>query len=182
MGEDIKSSQVRTDVSDHLPKEMTCNFFFKRRIVRTPPPASGINWGRLREDKTSVSFQKEIKVNLRREQEWEKVIQVVTRAGKKCCGLKEKKNLLPWMDDHKDEIQHYQEQITRETEEIDNSTGDEQTRKIQNRKEMRKRFKADKERWEEEWWLKVIEDAKAAERARDIRKLYSVLKRIDIRD
>ena len=35
---------------------------------------------------------------------------------KKRCGLKEKKNLMPWVDDHKDEIQQYQEQITRETE------------------------------------------------------------------
>ena len=78
---DIKSSQVRADVSDHLPKEMTCNLFFKRRTVRKNP-ASCINWDRLREDKTSVSFQKEIKLNLRREQEWEKVIQVVTKAGK----------------------------------------------------------------------------------------------------
>ena len=57
-----------------------------------------------------------------------------------------------------------------------------ETHKRQNRKETRNRFKADKERWEEEWWLKVVEDAKAAERAGDIRKLYSALKRIGIKD
>ena len=34
---DIKSSQAGTDVSDHLPKEMTCNIFFKRRFI---PPAA----------------------------------------------------------------------------------------------------------------------------------------------
>ena len=108
-------------------------------------------------------------MNLRREQEWEEVIQRVTKSGKKCCGLKEKKNLPPCMDDQKDEIQQYQEQITRETEELDNSVGDEQTRKRQNRKKTRKI-------WEEEWWLKIVLGAKAEERAGHIRKLYSALK------
>ncbi|XP_063727214.1 uncharacterized protein LOC134854786 [Symsagittifera roscoffensis] len=177
---DIKSSQVRTDASDHLPKEITCNLFFKLRIVINPS-TSCINWDRLKEDKTSVSFQKKNKTEPKTGAGMGKAIQVVTKAGKKCCGLKEKKNL-PWMDDHKDEIQQYQEQITRETEEIDNTRVDEQTRRRQNRKGTRKRFKADKERWEEEWWLKVVEEAKAAERTGDIRKLYSALKRIRIKD
>ena len=60
--------------------------------------------------------------------------------------------------------------------------GNEQLTAREERKTVRKDYKKAKKRWEEEWWMEIVEDARKAELQGDIGTLYKTLKRIGIRD
>ena len=49
------------------------------------------------------------------------------------------------------------------------------------RKELRKTLRAQKEQWEESWWLRIVEKAKKAEQAGDARQLYQTLRQIGLK-
>ena len=84
----------------------------------------------------------------------------------------------PWLDTHLEEIDNFQNLISQLTQEMNNNI----LTAREERKTVRKDYKKAKKRWEEEWWMEIVEDARKAELQGDIGTLYKTLKRIGIRD
>ena len=181
----VRTETTSRTLSDHKPKMMECWLQKPRKEPeRRQQRSTNINWDKLRDPATKQHFRTPVGEALSRsEMTWKKLIKKVREAGKNICGHVEKTNLNPWMDTHNEKIKSVQMRIIQVTIAIETAEGlVERTKKILARKNIRKEYKKEKERWEHDWWLNFVEEVKEAEQRRGTRKMYKTLKKLGCKD
>ena len=169
--------------SDHLPKRADFWLNHKRseKSMKKPPR---VNWEALKKPEVWKAYTEAVDKKFDNpDVSWTKMMEQVNEAGKETCGLKEKSNLSPWLDNHEKEIDEFQSKLSQLTKECD-STEDPMAKENlrSQRKLLRSRYKRLKKQWEEEWWMDVVKDAQKAEETGDSRMLYQTLRRIGCKD
>ena len=143
--------------------------------LKNPP----INWDALKQEGPAAEFRTKMDKFLQQENlTLEKAVRKMAESGKETCGLKEKTNLKPWLEQHTSEISAFQERIKKLTEDL--NAGNLTARET--RKETRAAFKKKKTEWEESWWLTLVQEIKSAEGSGDTRRMYQTLRKIGIKD
>ena len=182
----IRTINTRCKLPDHEPKSMSCNLQWRSKSFGQRKPQAVINWDKLREQGPKTEYEKGVDEGLsavQGEVDWKALTNVVTATATKVCGIRQKAGLSPWIDEHLNEMEEHKRQISELTRRIEASSG---TGRLSQWKEERRRtrrqIKKNKKRWEESWWLRIVQEAKSAEGAGDTRKLYQTLRRIGVKD
>ena len=160
---------------------MTCNLEDKKKRHHGSTKVQRrrtVDWDKLKIPEVAAKFREKIENPEDSVEDWNDAMKLFEKAGNLACGSKAKRNLSPWLDNHLEEIGNFQNLITRLTQEMNNNI----PTATEERKTVRKDYKKAKKRWEEEWWMEIVEDARKAELQGDIGTLYKTLKRIGIRD
>ena len=145
--------------NDHLTKRLIVWVTQPKVEKRQKTPSEKICWEKLKADNHFLKYQNEVEKPITGDQSWPEMMKVAARVVEEVCGLQEKRALAPWLEGQQKEIKAFQKGIAELSERI--KAGEDQAR--EKRRRIRREHRRMKRSWEEEWWLKRVEDSRDAE-------------------
>ena len=96
----LKMLHLDQRLTDHQPKQLIANLCFERnRKIRGQLKSTGTGC----KMRTAIAFRQKTDEMFTEASEhlpWTDLMAIVEKAGKACCGTKEKQNLNPWLENH----------------------------------------------------------------------------------